>query len=81
VGWIVKCENILGGISEDTCTNGNAKAEIINLAGPPEDVDAVFTEGLGSKTNCSIGGAELGDVTSEVLIFTQSGAALAVSEG
>jgi hypothetical protein len=77
-GWIVRNCLVLGLSPEDECTKAETSADIDNGT---NDVIALFSEAISGHAMCSQGGAESGDVVGEVLIFTESGEPLAVSEG
>ena len=77
-GWVVRNCLVLGLSPEDECTKAEASADIDNGT---SDVVALFSAAIAGLANCSQGGSESAEVEGEILIFTESGEALAVSEG
>jgi hypothetical protein len=80
-GWEVKCENILGSETTDTCLTEGAgheeKAQLKNVAtGAELLVLGTFETAAGSKAKCTQGGAKSGEVGGSVANLLTSGAAL-----
>jgi len=78
-GWIVLDCLILGIANENKCTAEGHSADIDNNA-TAGDVVALFSPGITGKALCTATNEETGEVEGEILIFTESGASLAVSE-
>ena len=75
-GWKVTCENVLGGITEDTCersgTTQNVRAN--RATGKIETLFDKRTEK--EKANCTVGGKEAGNVKGTIFSLLRSGNAL-----
>jgi len=78
-GWIVLDCLVLGIANEDKCTAEGHSADIDNNA-TAGDVVALFNDEITGLALCTATNAETGVVEGEILIFTESGSSLAVSE-
>ena len=75
-GWKVICENLLGGITEDTCELSGVSVNVITnrATGKIEIIFDKITEM--KKAKCTVGGAEAGNVRGTLLALLRSGNAL-----
>jgi len=78
-GWVVLDCLVLGFANEDKCTSEGKSADIDNNA-TAGDVVALFSLTITEGALCTATNEESGEVEGEILIFTESGASLAVSE-
>jgi len=75
-GWLVLCENILGGESHDVCTSLTGDPKITNNA-----TDVTETFEASETASCTQGNATSGMVIGNVLIFAENRATLRISTG